>query len=248
MKRYSKIIIFLMIIIVLVISFPTKIYSNAAEPPSFTIIVTNPPEDLSLSIMFEEDVHTEVIELHKQKKAWETYYIFFYHMIPAVRDNLENGKLFVESSDKSFQVSVPLETFSMYNNVLTLNMDTASLTMGQSPLRVPILVALRLALTLIIEGCIFFLFGYRKKKSWIIFFAINIITQGGLNAMITGPGIGSYWIFGFILAEIIILILEMIGFTSLVKENKKSRNAIYVITANIASLVLGGLLITYLPV
>lgn len=248
MKRYRNVILTFMIILLVLVSFPMKIYSNAAEPPSFTIIVTNPPEDLSLSLMFEEDVQREAIELDKEKKAWETYYRFFYGMVPGIRDNLDNGKLIVESREKSFQVSVPLETFSMYNNILTLDMDTESLIMGQSPMRVPILIALRLVLTLLIEGSIFFIFGYRQRRSWIIFLVINLITQGGLNAMINGPGIGSYWIFGFVFAEIIILIVEMITFTSMVKEHKKDRNAIYTITANLASLVLGGLLITYLPV
>jgi hypothetical protein len=169
-------------------------------------------------------------------------------MIPSRSDKLENAVLVVESSEQSFQISLPTETFKTYNNLLTLNIDAETLIIGQSPLRVPILIAMRVVLTLFIEGIVFYLFGYRKKRSWLIFFAINLITQGGLNAMITGPGIGSYWMIGFIFVEIVILIVEMILFISLVKEHKKSRAAIYTIIANLASLVLGGILISYLPV
>ena len=248
MKRNSRIITALMIIILLSISLPTIIYSNSAEPPSFTIIALNPPEDLSLSLLLKDESQIEAIELDKENKAWETYYRFFYHMIPSRSDKLENAVLVVESSEQSFQISLPTETFKTYNNLLTLNIDAETLIIGQSPLRVPILIAMRVVLTLFIEGIVFYLFGYRKKRSWLIFFAINLITQGGLHAMITGPGIGSYWMIGFIFVEIVILIVEMILFISLVKEHKKSRAAIYTIIANLASLVLGGILISYLPV
>ena len=114
--------------------------------------------------------------------------------------------------------------------------------------KVPLLIALRVMFTLIIEGFIFFLFGYREKRSWLVFLVVNILTQGGLNAMITGPGLGAYWMIGFIFGELVILIVEMIAFLKLVREHKKSRTALYTVVANAASLVLGGLLITYLPV
>lgn len=248
MKRYRQIIIILMITILLGMSLPGIVHSNAAEPPSFTIIALNPPEDLSLSLLLSDESQIEAIELDKENKAWETYYRFFYHMIPQGRDKLEGAQLVVESGEQSFQISLPTETFKTYNNLLTLDLDAESIIIGQSPLRVPILVGIRVILTLLIEGIVFYLFGFREKRSWIIFLIINLITQGGLNAMITGPIIGPYWMFGFIFGEIIILIVEMIAFISMLKEGKKSRRAIYTIAANLASLILGGILISYLPV
>ena len=50
---------------------------------------------------------------------------------------------------------------------------------------------------------------------------VNILSQGGLNAPITGPGIGPYWMIGFIFAELLILIVVMIAFIKLVPEHKK---------------------------
>lgn len=246
MKKKTKFIWIL--IILLQISFPAIIYSNAAEPPSFTVIASNPPEDLSLSLLFSGDERTDAIELKKDKKAWETYYRFFYHMSPSSGDKLTNAVLIAESNEQSFEITLPVETFKRYNNLLTLDMKAERLALGQPVQRVPVLIALRVVLTLFIEGIIFFAFGYREGRSWLIFFAINILTQGGLNAMLTGPGMGSYWMFGFILGEIVVLIVEMIAFIKLMKERGKGRIVLYTITANIASLVLGGFLIAYLPV
>ena len=36
-------------------------------------------------------------------------------------------------------------------------------------------------MTLLIEGALFFAFGFRKKLSWVLFIIINLITQGLLN-------------------------------------------------------------------
>ncbi|NLP18648.1 MAG: hypothetical protein GX376_06080 [Firmicutes bacterium] len=252
MKRSSLVIIALMSITLLHIVLPPIVYANAAEPPSFTVIVSNPPEDLSLSLQFSDGEQVNALELKKEKKAWEAYYRFFYHMTPSGRDRLKDGlknaMLIVESSRQNFEVPLTGDTFGMYNNLLTLDMETESLTVGQPSQRVPLLIALRVMFTLIIEGFIFFLFGYREKRSWLVFLVVNILTQGGLNAMITGPGLGAYWMIGFIFGELVILIVEMIAFLKLVREHKKSRTALYTVVANAASLVLGGLLITYLPV
>lgn len=230
------------------ISFSTAANANSAEPPSFTVIVSNPPEDLSLSLRFADEGQTEAIVLNKEQKAWETYYRFFYHMSPIGKDNLDGAVLIVQSSEKNFQCSLPAATFNTYNNLLTLDIETENLAIGQQPLRVPLLVTMRIILTLVIEGVVFFLFGYRKKASWLAFFTINIVTQGTLNAMLTGPGLVSYWWFGFIFGEIVVLIAELIAFICFVKELGKRTAAVYTVAANAASLILGGLLITYLPV
>lgn len=248
MKKYSCTSTALVLIVLLYILFPAIAYPNAAEPPSFTVIVSNPPEDLSLFLLLPNAGQTNAVKLIKEKKAWETYYRFFYHMSPSAGDKIENAVSIVGSSNQNFQVPLPVETFNRYNNLLTLDMVSKGLIIGQSAQRVPILVVLRVVSTLLIEGIVFFLFGYREKKSWLIFFGINILTQGGLNAMITGSGIGPYWMFGFIFGEVLILIVEIIAFISLVKELKKGRTVLFTVTANIVSLALGGLLIAYLPV
>jgi len=245
MNRYSRILTVFAIVLLLSILFATAAYANSAEPPSFTVTVFNPPEDLSLSLRFADEEKAEAIVLNKEQKAWESYYRFFYHMSPLGRDNLDGAMLIIQSNEKNFQCFLPAATFNTYNNLLTLDLETESLTIGQPPLRVPLLVSMRIILTLVIEGVVFFLFGYRKKASWLAFLAINIVTQGALNAMLTGPSLGS---FGFIFGEFVVLAAELIAFICFVREFGKRRAAAYTVAANVASLILGGLLITYLPI
>lgn len=248
MKCYKRFFIVFAAILLSSISFSTLVYANSAEPPSITIVVSNSPEDLSLSLRFENEGKTEAYVLKKEQKAWETYYRFFQSISPSRNAKLNTAVLIVQSKEKSFQCALPAATFKTYNNLLTLDMETEKLTVGQPTLRVPILVAMRIILTLLIEGVVFFLFGYRTKASWIAFFAINLVTQGTLNVMLTGPNLGSYWGLGFILGEIVVLVVELIAFSGFLKEFGKRHVAGYTVCANLVSLIIGGLLITYLPV
>ena len=81
-----------------------------------------------------------------------------------------------------------------------------------------------------------------------VFLAINLITQGGLNVMLTGSGLGPYWRIGFMFGEAVVLIAEIAAFLAFIKEFRKRRAVLYAIAANASSLVIGGLLITNLPV
>ncbi len=248
MKRHARIVPFVAVATLLWLSFPVAVCSNAAEPPTFTIMVSNPPDDLSLSLRLPNDRETEAIVLQSERRAWETYYRFFNSLSPSRHDSLNGAVLVVQSSERSFECPLPAATFRSYNNLLTLDLETGNLTVGQSPFRVPALVALRVLLTLLIEGAVFFLFGYRKRRSWLAFLAVNLVTQGALNALFTGPDIGSYWMIGFVVGEIVVLAVETATLVGIISEHTRRRTVFFVLSANAASLLLGGQLIARLPI
>ncbi len=243
-RRFSAFIL----VSLFVVMFSLTAYGNAAEPPGLTVIVSSPPEDLTLSIRFADGSSTDAVELQKEKKAWETYYRFFYGMVVSTRPTLKDATLVVQSKEKSFECALPEVAFSQYNNLITLDFDHESVTAGQPQFRIILLVAMRVIFTLLIEGLVFFAFSYRKKASWIVFLIVNLITQGALNMALSGPNFGSYWIIGYIFFEIIIFITEMLVFAFILKEHRKSRGIVYALAANYASLIIGGVMISYLPV
>ena len=108
---------------------------------------------------------------------------------------------------------------------------------------------MRIIMTLAIEAIIFWLFGFRNKKSWIAFLIINIITQGALNIWLNGSApLASYLIFSLIFMEFVVIIAEVIAFLAILKERGRGRTLLYVIAANFLSLLAGGYIITVLPV
>jgi hypothetical protein len=155
----------------------------------------------------------------------------------------------VTTGGKSFDVTIDFPP-EKYNNIYTLNLATETLTPGTSLSRNITLITLRVSLTLLIEGIVFFLFGYRTKRSWITFLAANLITQGFLNVWLSAnpQPFNNYIIFNLIGGEILVFIIELIAFLVLVNEHPRWRTVLYVMAANFFSLLLGGWLITVLPI
>lgn len=234
----KKSILLLLCISILLLTFVAVSSANSAEPPSIVIIVNNPPENLSISL---EDTTTKA-RVHK--KAWEAQYSFY----PRDLRGKSSHTLIVstETDNDYYKIDVPVQS---YRNIYTLNIKNKKITPGINPLRSVTLVSLRVFLTLLIEGVIFWLFGFRNKKSWILFFVINLVTQGVLNLWLDSFTITqSYLILVLFLGEVLVFITEIAVFSIAVKEHKALRRIGYALSANVASLVAGGFLITYLPV
>lgn len=248
MKNNHHIAAFLIIVIMISPVFFISAHANSAAPPNFTIMVINPPDDLSLSLKLKNHSQIGSLEVRKEKKAWEVYYKFYDRHMSGYPD-LDQAVLQVQSSEKTFQCSLPESVFEKYDSLLTLDLKSEMLKAGQPLLRIPFLVTMRVFLTLLIEAAIFYLFGYRTKQSWHMFLIINLATQGLLNAVITGPGSSyMYWMICFVFGEILIFCAEMAAFTCLVREHRRCCAAVYSVIANSASLLLGGALLMYLPI
>jgi len=242
MKNTVKSLLIAMLLAMMLLSIlPMTAFANSAEPPSLVIIVNNPPKDLKI-VMISNNSSPEA---EVKKVAWEGYYVFY-------RTDMQKNSKYtfkVTTKGESFEctLDVPLES---YNNVATLDLERKQLTTGKYPFRKALLVLIRVALTLLIEGIIFLLFKFRQKRSWLVFLFINLITQGLLNIWLNQGGslMPSYLLIGLIFGEIIVLIVEMIAFPFFIKEHNDDLVIKYAFTANFISLIAGGYIIAYLPV
>jgi hypothetical protein len=220
---------------------PAIASANSAEPPSLVILVNNPPKDLYVTLVSEGNQKDAKVH----RVAWETYYIFY-------KRDLQAGDMYtfrITVRGESFEASIPALP-KQYNNVYTLDLSERGLTPGVYPLRSFLLVALRLLLTLLIEGAVFWLFRYRDKSSWLVFLIINLITQGILNIWLNSGDslLPAYLLLALIFGELFVFTFELVTFPVLIKEQKKGRTILYVLLANILSLIAGGYAISLLPV
>lgn len=238
----NKILFIAKLLLTLLICFTIKLpcLANSAEPPSIIIIVSNAPDDLEINIASK----TEIYKGRKINKLIETYYTFYSREM----QDLNDYTLIVSTDNESYEIKLdkPIEK---YNNIFTLDSKSHTLAEGKLLSRSIFLVSMRIVLTLVIEGIIFWIFGFKKKNSWVAFLIINLITQGALNIWINGviPTQG-YIIFGLIFGEIFIFIAEIIAFSIFVKEHNRLRKVLYVLIANFISLIAGGYIITILPI
>lgn len=157
--------------------------------------------------------------------------------------DLSDG-LHVVSQDKTFDV--PINTGKTFNNYFTLDLENQTLTSVRSLPGVKSIPFLMIILTLLIEGIVFYIFGYRQKRSWLIFLGVNLVTQLALITWLGGSSslANMYAIFGLIIGEIGVLIIEMIAFGLLLRERGPLRRMSYVFLANILSLFIGGYIIS----
>lgn len=212
---------------------------NAAEPPSIIIIVPNAPGDLVVKLAADAEGKARVTD-----KPFERYYTFYYRDL----NNVDDYTIAVSSLERTFQIPLgePLKT---YNNIFTLDLDQQTLEPGKSWSRSAMLVSLRIILTLIIEAAVLWLFGYREKRSWYAFLFINLLTQGALNIWLNEfSPLSGYMVINLVWGEVQVLIVELIVLLAFLREHHRLRTFAYVLTANLLSLIVGGYIITYLPI
>ena len=232
-------------VLLLILAVTVPVSANSAEPPGMIIIVENAPEDVTLTLELRQESEYG-IRIHESKKGWETYFRLYYSVSA---ETLLGAAIRVESSEKSFSCPIPADAGRRYNSLLTLDFASETLTVGQRWWRQPVLTAVRILLTLLVEGVIFFAFGFRSKRGWILFLLVNLITQGWLNYIInSGAFTNGYWLLGLYLAEFVIFVAEAIVFPLVAKEKKKWQCLLYALAANAASLAVGLLLINKLPI
>lgn len=113
-----------------------------------------------------------------------------------------------------------------------------------APLRFLARLSSTLVPTLIIEGLVFWLFGFRTKRSWLIFLAVNVVTQTAMHLIFAWniPIAGShplYYALLFVPSEVVICAVEATAYARLLQEHDRKRRVRYALAANIVSAVLG---------
>ena len=232
-----------------VMLFVLPVFANAAEPPCLTVVVVDAPEDLALALVDEDGNETVQLRKKQSLRGWETYFRFFYNPDAAVSDSdtdLPSLRLAVTTGGETVFCEMPANAYDRYNNVVQLDIASQRVKTGLYPGRMVLIIGMRVALTLLIEGILFWAFGFRQKYSWGMFFVINILTQLGLNLLIGGAGMDSYVLFFYWILEGIICIAEAVAFPLALEEHRR-RAIPYAILANLASMFLGGLMIANLP-
>ncbi len=224
------------------------VFANSAEPPCLTIVVVDAPEDLELSLVDADGAETVQLEKLRSSRGWETYYRYFYNHDFRFGEDVEltDLRLAVTHSGETAYLAMPALAYEHYNNVVMLDLDAMALQRELYPGRMMLVIGLRVVLTLLIEGILFWVFGYREKHSWGVFLGFNAMTQLVLNLLLGGATMDSYVLFGYYLLEAGIVIFEALAYWNTLRE-KRGRSIPYALCANLASMYLGGLMIANLP-
>ncbi len=245
MKNKKILIVLFLLLIVLNTAFQIEISANAAEPPSL-VIITKTSDDVEIYLVNGES--NQEILFRKLNKKIEDYHILYNKDLNSNLNDLENAKIKIKTDTEEFYIENEV-VLNKYNSVYRLDKINKTLVEGKGLKRSIVLIASRITITIIIEMIIFYMFGFREKRSYYIFLLVNLITQFFLNYNINNMlPTTSYIMLNIIFMEIIILITELITLNLLIKEKSKVRISLFVIVANLLSYIVGGYIIMNLPI
>lgn len=261
MKRRIVALIFAVLTAV-VLTLP--VFANAEAGPDFTVLTDDAPDDMTVTLVTPDGI---TVPLNPLRRGWESCFRLYYNDLydaigngyayrpDAMEEIAESSVLHVVSDTEKLDLTVPMPPADEmhYNHLAVLRIDrdgsTAWLSAGTyMNARNTLLVVLRVTVTLITEGIVFAVMGYRTKKSWVVFLITNLVTQTLLNLSLTGNYLAmGYWELGFHAAEVLIFIAEAAVFACLLREQSRAKGIVTALLANAASLALGWALLTYLP-
>lgn len=135
-----------------------------------------------------------------------------------------------------------------YSNIYSLDYENKQLKSGESMIRSIKMVGVRVIITILIEGLIFYLFGFRDRSYWKIFFLVNIVSQAGINIWINSLNtLSAYSLtMAYIFMELLVVVLEPIAYMRFLKEASRLKVLSFGLVSNLASLYMGAKLIARL--
>ena len=162
---------------------------------------------------------------------------FGYHGLPDTFRIAVSGPGGAQATDEPF-------TRTVFYTHLTYDWETNTVTQATSPAGFYGLQFLStLVPTLIIEGILLWLFGFRAKRDWLVFLIVNLVTQAGLHLWIAADlvsiGDSALQYMVLLVAEVPILAVELAAYVFLLQEHSRLRRAAYAACANAASYALG---------
>lgn len=141
------------------------------------------------------------------------------------------------------QASEAFTTRGMISHII-YDWETNTVTEALSPPgRFAVRLSTTLAITLAVEGIILFLFKFRQKRTWLVFFSVNAVTQTLLHIVCgpvtTVPATFVSDLTTLLIAELVIWVTEAAAYALLLRERTPLWRIAYALCANPASFLMG---------
>lgn len=233
-------VVFAVCLFAIISGVTAPVRADSLPIPGIRIAVNRPPEDLKIEFLLADG---KWYPGSKYTDPWDTYFEYSDWEL----DKNIPGAIRASYAGQSVQIALP-QVKGGYAYLYGLDLKTQILTPYKLPPLAFTLALPRLAVTILCEGIVFFLFGFRQLRSWIIFVGVNILTQGMFNIFLYDIRVGE---FGLILLipfiELVIIAIETSVIAIRVREQSVMRRILCPILANIASFLLSFVVANILP-
>lgn len=237
---------------------------------SVTITVTNAPEGIYyLDLLHQEDVDYSNVDLEEYDPAlleglrsWEGEgwypslvhgtnlplfgdltpgtdgtHTFSYYGLP------DTFRIAVSSADGAQATAEPF-TRTVFHTELVYDYESNTITRSTSTVGYYLTQFLSTFIpTLVVEGILLWLFGFRSRRSVAVFLIVNLVTQAALHILVGSAilSVGAHYLYYLMLVpvEVLILLVEAIVYGLLLRDQKPGRRVGYAVCANLASYAAG---------
>lgn len=237
---------------------------------SVTITVTNAPEGIYyLDLLHQEDVDYSNVDLEEYDPAlleglrsWEGEgwypslvhgtnlplfgdltpgtdgtHTFSYYGLP------DTFRIAVSSADGAQATAEPF-TRTVFHTELVYDYESNTITRSTSTVGYYLTQFLSTFIpTLVVEGILLWLFGFRSRRSVAVFLIVNLVTQAALHILVGSAilSVGAHYLYYLMLVpvEVLILLVEAIVYGLLLRDRKPGRRVGYAVCANLASYAAG---------
>lgn len=162
---------------------------------------------------------------------------FGYHGVP------DEYRILIVQKSGAVWLSSETYTRTTLQSSVTVDLASGTVTVPSAAGSYALQFLSMLLPTLAIEGALLALFGYRTKRSWLTFLAVNLITQGGfvayLAVTVLHHGASAWALIFSIPIEVVITAVELLLYRGLLSERGRQRAGIYAAAANVCSAALG---------
>ena len=159
--------------------------SSCTPPPeSLTVIAIMPPRDFDVVLIANNQME---IRRTGRRLGWEVHHRFE-NCWCCDGMNARTLALRVTSRGEIFDINIDAEMLNRHHSVIMLNHRDRTITSGIPQTRSTLLISLRIILITAVMAVIFYLFGYRKIRSWIAFTIIMLTSPWTIFINIIADG------------------------------------------------------------
>jgi hypothetical protein len=238
-ENYKKIAVIIAMTLVLIFILAPICLANSNVTPSIIVIVPNAPDDIDITL----NNKSGRVYGYKVDKFMESQF-YFYNF-----DCRKDTEYTINVSYGNVSEVVALAaTSGPLLNKYELDYKNLVVKVGVSGKRVALYTTLRIILILLIQSAVFYLFGFRKKKSWLIFLLITIAIQSIFNMWYSSYAAPVfYMIMILIFGAVFVFLFEGIAMVMIIHEKREMKTFACVMIANLLSFILIGLMIPFMP-
>lgn len=161
---------------------------------------------------------------------------FFYTGIPT------DYQILVVTESGETWLSPPCARRALQSSV-TVDWETRTVTVPSVARSYLLQFLCTLLPTLLLEGVVLLLFGYRRRRSFLTFLWVNLLTQGAMSlylaVRLTTGGFSGWILFAYVPMELAILLAELLLYRRFLPERGKTEATLYAVCANLISALLG---------